>query len=95
MGGEGCSLLTIGFSFPLTQIPLLGGNMVQWAGDWGCYKDVCCSLSEVNMKLRRRGGNELMNSSDWVEREVGSLTPPLDLIGGEVRSLTPLFPPIG
>ena len=28
--------------------------MVQWTGDWGCYKDVCCSLSEVNMKFRRR-----------------------------------------
>ena len=42
-----------------------------------------------------KGGCELMNSSDWVEWEVGSLTPPLDLIGGEVRSLTPLLTPIG
>ena len=32
--------------------------MVQWALEWGCYKDVCCSLSEVNMKLMRRGGND-------------------------------------
>ena len=67
MGGEGYSLLTIGFSFPLTQIPLLGGNMVQWSGEWGCCKDVCCSLSEVNMKLMRRGGNDTKFTQENVQ----------------------------
>ena len=38
---------------------------------------------------------ELINSSDWRVSEVGMLTPPPDLIGGEVRSLTPPSPPIG
>ena len=33
--------------------------------------------------------------SDWRVWEVGMLTPPTDLIGGEVRSLTPPSPPIG
>ena len=66
-----------------------------WISAYGHRCRISLSHNTSISLEEKKGGYELMNSSDWVELEVGRLTPPLDLIGGEVRSLTPPFPPIG